>query len=218
MNIQTRIYKQIQNKNYICDEEIEQMRDQLSDRHAEVFIQHVASIIRETSEETERIIKGDRIFLDDYPRLKEFITFSSAIGSFSNLGGAFKNAAKSFVRLGEQLSNAYQTLEAIAFRNGLTHEQLQEIVARARNTPYSAEELLIREIRIRSAGEQYAAIRSFGRAGVTAEDLRMSLSEALKPKYLGNQACVNNARSQYLQCAVNPKGDCNNCQYLKFPN
>lgn len=30
--------------------------------------------------------------------------------------------------------------------------------------------------------------------------------------YLGNPICANNARSPYLQCAVNPLGNCNDCQ------
>lgn len=204
MNIQTRVYKQIRSKNCICEEEIEQLRDQLSDRHAQVFIQHIASIIRETPEETERIINRDRIFLDDYLRLKEFITFSSA----------FANIAKSFVQLGSQLASTYQTLEAIAIRNNLTTEELQEVICRARNTPYSAEELLNRVITERRFGEQYAVQANYRRIGVTIEDLRMNLAESIEKPLLGNQACINNARSQYIQCAVNPEGDCNNCQYL----
>lgn len=30
--------------------------------------------------------------------------------------------------------------------------------------------------------------------------------------YLGNPNCINNARSPYLQCAINPMGDCSNCK------
>jgi Family of unknown function (DUF6464) len=30
---------------------------------------------------------------------------------------------------------------------------------------------------------------------------------------LGDQACINNARSEYLQCAVNPSGDCGDCKH-----
>jgi hypothetical protein len=30
--------------------------------------------------------------------------------------------------------------------------------------------------------------------------------------YLGNPSCINNARSPYLQCAVNPTGDCGDCK------
>jgi Family of unknown function (DUF6464) len=30
--------------------------------------------------------------------------------------------------------------------------------------------------------------------------------------YLGNPSCINNARSAYLQCAVNPTGDCGDCK------
>jgi hypothetical protein len=30
--------------------------------------------------------------------------------------------------------------------------------------------------------------------------------------YLGNSSCINNARSSYLQCAVNPMGDCGDCK------
>jgi hypothetical protein len=30
---------------------------------------------------------------------------------------------------------------------------------------------------------------------------------------LGDQACINNARSQYLQCAINPAGDCGDCKH-----
>jgi hypothetical protein len=29
---------------------------------------------------------------------------------------------------------------------------------------------------------------------------------------IGDQSCINNANSQYLQCAVNPLGDCANCK------
>jgi Family of unknown function (DUF6464) len=30
---------------------------------------------------------------------------------------------------------------------------------------------------------------------------------------LGDQSCINNARSEYLQCAVNPSGDCGDCKH-----
>jgi Family of unknown function (DUF6464) len=30
---------------------------------------------------------------------------------------------------------------------------------------------------------------------------------------LGDQACINNAKSEYLQCAVNPSGDCESCNH-----
>jgi Family of unknown function (DUF6464) len=30
---------------------------------------------------------------------------------------------------------------------------------------------------------------------------------------LGDQACINNAKSEYLQCAINPSGDCGSCKH-----
>jgi hypothetical protein len=30
---------------------------------------------------------------------------------------------------------------------------------------------------------------------------------------LGDQDCINNARSEYLQCAINPSGDCGDCKH-----
>ena len=36
------------------------------------------------------------------------------------------------------------------------------------------------------------------------------------PKFIGDISCLNNACSPYLQCAVNPIGDCSNCsQYSR---
>lgn len=32
---------------------------------------------------------------------------------------------------------------------------------------------------------------------------------------LGDPSCKFNARSPYVQCAVNPKGDCADCQYFE---
>jgi hypothetical protein len=31
-------------------------------------------------------------------------------------------------------------------------------------------------------------------------------------KSIGNARCINNARSPYLQCAINPTGDCGDCK------
>lgn len=32
---------------------------------------------------------------------------------------------------------------------------------------------------------------------------------------IGNPSCVHNARNIYLQCAINPKGDCETCSDFK---
>ncbi|WP_242049225.1 DUF6464 family protein [Aulosira sp. FACHB-615] len=32
---------------------------------------------------------------------------------------------------------------------------------------------------------------------------------------LGNSSCKFNTRSPYMQCAVNPKGDCDDCRYFE---
>jgi hypothetical protein len=38
-------------------------------------------------------------------------------------------------------------------------------------------------------------------------------SSAMMPDdHIGNPSCINNARSSYLQCAVNPMGDCGDCK------
>ena len=36
-----------------------------------------------------------------------------------------------------------------------------------------------------------------------------------KVQFLGDQNCVNNAHSLYIKCAVNPKGNCSDCQHFE---
>lgn len=35
------------------------------------------------------------------------------------------------------------------------------------------------------------------------------------PKHKGDRTCVNNAISPYLQCGINPEGDCKTCVYYE---
>ena len=37
--------------------------------------------------------------------------------------------------------------------------------------------------------------------------------------FIGDTSCVNNARSPYIRCAINPEGPCEDCRhYEKHPN
>lgn len=50
---------------------------------------------------------------------------------------------------------------------------------------------------------------------IREENRRWSPHEAPKPNGIGDTTCVNNARSKYLKCAVNPMGDCEVCEHYE---
>lgn len=54
---------------------------------------------------------------------------------------------------------------------------------------------------------------NFIRDTISLERTRIAAQEEID--YLGDINCKFNARSPHLQCAVNPKGDCVNCQHFK---
>lgn len=41
------------------------------------------------------------------------------------------------------------------------------------------------------------------------------VTESRIPAFLGDTNCVNNARSSYLRCAINPSGPCNECSHYE---
>jgi hypothetical protein len=49
------------------------------------------------------------------------------------------------------------------------------------------------------------------RTGVTVNEFN-SAFENKTPQLLGDLTCLNNARSPYLQCAINPTGECDRCK------
>jgi tetratricopeptide (TPR) repeat protein len=54
--------------------------------------------------------------------------------------------------------------------------------------------------------------RDLPRLGDSRIPLFQRDEELFRPSYLGNPSCINNARSPYLQCVINPTGDCSDCK------
>jgi hypothetical protein len=45
--------------------------------------------------------------------------------------------------------------------------------------------------------------------GVTVDEFNSAFD---KPQFIGDTSCLNNARSPYLRCAINPDGGCLSCK------
>lgn len=70
------------------------------------------------------------------------------------------------------------------------------------------------QIRRRAEYENFAAgMRQIAEAGVLAAGAMSG--RGVKPRFIGDQDCLNNARSPYVRCAVNPCGPCEGCTHLE---
>ncbi|WP_375495607.1 DUF6464 family protein [uncultured Nostoc sp.] len=53
-------------------------------------------------------------------------------------------------------------------------------------------------------------------SGIDFEAIEAAYSALLasrdEPRFIGDVTCKNNARSPYLQCAINPRGECQDCK------
>lgn len=47
---------------------------------------------------------------------------------------------------------------------------------------------------------------------LTVNEFNSTFDNAPQPQFIGDVNCENNARSPYLQCAVNPSGECRLCK------